>query len=116
MTPPAEQLWARILAHLRQQGRLPLQSEQLTPLEIAALCHDGDSDERVQRFVHDYYYPHHFGETAGALSDAKAHELVTALESGVAADVQPDAAALATPVRRQTCHICERRAVPGQPS
>lgn len=116
MTTPAEQLWARILAHLRQQGRLPLRSEQLTPSEIAALCNDGVSDERVHRFVHDYYYPHHFGDTAGALSDAKANELVTALESGVAADVHSDAASPAAPMRRHTCQICERRAVPGQPS
>jgi hypothetical protein len=116
MNSHAEQLWMRILAHLREQGQLPLRSEQLTPLEIAAHCQEGASNERVRRFVHDYYYPHHFGQTDGALSDDLAQALVMALESG-----QPDLASHVSDSSPKStsphlCHLCAQRPIRNNPT
>lgn len=120
MIPQAEQLWTRLLAQLRRHGRLPLRSEQLTPQEIAAHCYEADGDDRGWRFVHDYYYPHHFGQTAGALSEAEAEALVTSFEPGAKAALRPAPdspdSPPAPPVRRPLCQICKHRPVPSQPA
>ena len=68
--------------------------------------------------MRDYYYPHHFGLTTGALSEAEAEALVASFEPGAKA-VRPPASdspdsSPATAAARQLCQLCEHRPVPAQ--
>lgn len=78
MTPVYEQLWQRLLAWLRQQRVLP--EGNFTPAEIARRADEALADERVRRFIFEYYYPRAYGQVDGTWSDEAAEELVTSLE------------------------------------
>ena len=77
-------------------------------------------EDRVRSFVHDYYYPHHFGQVAGALSEVEAEALVASFEPGAKAIFPPalnSSDSSPTPsVHRPLCQICEHRPVPSQPT
>lgn len=110
MIPAAEALWTRLLALLREQGRMPLRSEPLTPHEIALHCHETDGDDRVRRFVDGFYYPARFGQTTGSLSVAEAEVLVDSFEkrAAIASDNTHGKSA-----HRPLCQICQHRPVSG---
>ncbi|MDP1587101.1 MAG: hypothetical protein Q8M07_05130 [Prosthecobacter sp.] len=113
MIPAAEALWTRLLALLREQGRMPLRSEPLTPHEIALHCHETDGDDRVRRFVDGFYYPARFGQTTGSLSEAEARALLDSFEKRAATagdDTHGKSA------HRPLCQICQHRPVSGTPA
>jgi hypothetical protein len=75
-----EQLWRRLQVALKKNG-VPM-PENLTPAEIADKARAVIGDDRVSRFVRDYYYPKSFGEgqLTHSLSDLEAEEIVISFE------------------------------------
>ena len=71
-------LWNRLLGALSASGTAV--DARVTPAELGRrIALSGD--DRVQRFVVEYYYPRVFGQEPGTLDDAAARSIVESMES-----------------------------------
>ncbi len=107
-------LWAQLLGLLDNQGLLPIQFNRMTPAEIANHVLDHNGDERVVRFVWNYYYPRNYGNIKGLLSDKKARALVESfLQPQKQTSESVSNPALNKPKRvmqiRTRCQVCQVR-------
>jgi len=107
MNATVEALWQELRSILHARGQLPFGHDVLTPGEIANAIGRGSGDSRVHRFVWEYYYPQHYGNAAGSMSDEEAAALIDSLRQRPDPPKDQVKAAPHTP----TCGICQRQPV-----
>ncbi len=79
MDERAKSLWRRVREALKGKGWVF--AEGLTPEQVGLLVQQIARDDRVLRFVREYYYPKGYGGVATGLGDPAAEEIVRGLES-----------------------------------
>src|SRR5262249_17419146 len=97
----------QLKAILQERGVLPLEHETQTPGEIAVSVSRAIGDSRVHRLVWEFYYPRHFGNQAGSLTDDEALQLVKSIRTRAASEVEQGR--LNSMVDFAECGVCHRR-------
>lgn len=106
----AASLWTELCGLLQARGELPFQVDLLTPAEVATAVRAANGDRRPHDFVWNYFYPRHYGDADGSLSEAGARALVNSFKARAA----PPPAAAADAPQAVRCGICHARPVQGR--
>ena len=78
MTRAHERLWKDLISRLRARG--VIDHSPMTPGEVASAATAVIGDDRVARFVEDYYLPRTYGSNRGQLTRDEAEELLASLD------------------------------------